>query len=109
MSVIEACVLACIICNIVTALVLVWVQVQLRDLRKAWAKSETSRLDRGLRLTVAEKQIRDTRTGLRELCRAVGMIDRDVQELINGAYEGSGDDHEARCLGCTACMRGDCN
>lgn len=109
MSVIEVCIVACIVCNIATALVLVWVQVQLRDLRKAWAKSEVSSLDRGLRLTVVEKQVRETRAGVRELSRTVGMIDRDVQELTNGAYAGSGDDHEARCLGCAACVRGDCN
>lgn len=109
MSVIEACTLACIVCNIATALVLVWVQVQLRDLRKAWAKSEVSGLDRGLRLTVVEKQVREMRTGVRELSRTVGMIDRDVQELNDGKYPGGGDDHEARCLGCSACMRGDCS
>ena len=109
MSVIEVCIVACIVCNIATALVLVWVQVQLRDLRKAWAKSEVSSLDQGLRLTVVEKQVRETRAGVRELSRTVGMIDRDVQELTNGAYAGSGDDHEARCLGCAACVRGDCN
>lgn len=109
MSVIEVCIVACIVCNIATALVLVWVQVQLRDLRKAWAKSEVSSLDRGLRLTVVEKQVRETRAGVRELSRTVGMIDRDAQELTNGAYAGSGDDHEARCLGCAACVRGDCN
>lgn len=109
MSVIEVCIVACIVCNIATALVLVWVQVQLRDLRKAWAKSEVSSLDRGLRLTVVEKQVRETRAGVRELSRTVGTIDRDVQELTNGAYAGSGDDHEARCLGCAACVRGDCN
>ena len=109
MSVIEACTIACIVCNIATALVLLWIQVQLRDLRKAWARSEVSRLDRGLRLTVAEKQIKDMRTGVRELSATVGMIDRDVQQLTNGAYAGAGDDHEARCLGCSACMRGDCN
>ena len=83
--------------------------MQLRDLRKAWAKSEVSSLDRGLRLTVVEKQVRETRAGVRELSRTVGMIDQDVQELTNGAYAGSGDDHETRCLGCTACMRGDCS
>lgn len=109
MSVIEARTLACIVCNIATALVLVWVQVQLRDLRKAWAKSEVSGLDRGLRLTVVEKQVREMRTGVRELSRTVGMIDRDVQELNDGKYPGGGDDHEARCLGCSACMRGDCS
>lgn len=109
MSVIEACTLACIVCNIATALVLVWVQAQLRDLRKAWAKSEVSGLDRGLRLAVVEKQVREMRAGVRELSRTVGMIDQDVQELNDGKYPGSGDDHEARCLGCSACMRGDCS
>ena len=109
MSVIEACTLACIVCNIAAALVLVWVQAQLRDLRKAWAKSEVSGLDRGLRLTVVEKQVREMRAGVRELSRTVGMIDQGVQELNDGKYPGSGDDHEARCLGCSACMRGDCS
>lgn len=109
MSVIEACVLACIVCNIATALVLVWIQVQLRDLRKAWAKSEVSSLDRGLRLTVVEKQVRETRTGVRELSRTVGMIDRDVQELNADKYPDSNGDHEAYCFGCSACMRGDCD
>lgn len=95
--------------NVATALVLVGVQVQLRDLRKAWAKSEVSSLDRGLRLTVVEKQVRETRAGVRELSRTVGMIDQDVQELNDGKYPGSAGDHEARCLGCSACMRGDCS
>ena len=109
MSVIEACTLACIVCNIAAALVLVWVQAQLRDLRKAWAKSEVSGLDRGLRLTVVEKQVKDMRAGVRELSRTVGMIDRDVQDLNEGKYPGSSDDHEARCAGCGLCARGDCN
>lgn len=110
MSVIEACVFACVACNIVaTALVLLRVQVQLRDLRKAWAKTEVSALDHGLRLTVVEKQVRETRAGVRELSALVGTIDQDVQELNGDKYPGSGNDHEARCLGCRACMRGDCN
>lgn len=109
MSVIEVCALACIVCNIATMLVLAWTQAQLRDLRKAWAKSEVSSLDRGLRLTVIEKQVKEMRTGVRELSALVGAIDRDVQDLNDGKYPGSDDDHEARCLGCRACMRGDCN
>lgn len=110
MSVIEACVFVCVVCNVIaTALVLLRVQAQLRDLRMAWVRIEASDLDHGLRLTVVEKQIKDMRAGVRELSATVGMVDRDVQELTNGAYAGSGDDHEARCLGCRACMRGDCN
>lgn len=110
MSVIEVCIFACVACNMVaTALVLLRVQVQVRDLRKAWAKTEVSSLDRGLRLTVVEKQVREMRTGVRELSEVVGMIDQDVQDLNDGKYSGSDDDHEARCLGCRACMRGDCN
>nr|DAQ58040.1 MAG TPA: 4Fe-4S binding domain protein [Caudoviricetes sp.] len=110
MSVIEVCIFACVACNVIaTALVLLRVQVQVRDLRKAWAKTEVSALDRGLRLTVVEKQVKDMRAGVRELSRTVGMIDRDVQELNEGKYPGSDDDHEARCAGCGLCMRGDCN
>lgn len=109
MSVIETCIVVCIVCNIATMLVLAWTQAQLWDLRKAWTRHEVSRLDRGLRLTVVEKQVKDMRAGVRELSRTVGMIDRDVQELNEGKYPGSGDDHEARCLGCSVCMRGDCN
>lgn len=110
MSVIEVCIFACVACNVIaTALVLLRVQVQVRDLRKAWAKTEVSGLNRGLRLTVVEKQVKDMRAGVRELSALVGVIDRDVQELNEGEYPGSSDDHEARCLGCRACMRGDCN
>lgn len=110
MSVIEVCIFTCVACNMVaTALVLLRVQVQVRDLRKAWAKTELSSLDRGLRLTVVEKQVREMRAGVRELSEVVGMIDQDVQDLNDGKYPGSGDDHEARCLGCSACMRGDCS
>ena len=109
MSVTTIGVIVALWCNAATGLVLLQVQAQLRDLRKAWVRIEASDLDHGLRLTVAEKQIKDMRTGARELSRTVGMIDRDVQELTNGAYTGSGDDHEARCLGCSACMRGDCS
>ena len=109
MSVITIGVIVALWCNAATGLVLLQVQAQLRDLRKAWARIEASDLDHGLRLTVAEKQIKDMRTGARELSRTVGMIDRDVQELNDGKYPGSGEDHEARCLGCSACMRGDCN
>lgn len=109
MSVTTIGVIVALWCNVATALVLVGVQVQLRDLRKAWAKSEVSSLDRGLRLTVVEKQVRETRAGVRELSRTVGMIDQDVQELNGGKYPGSAGDHEARCLGCSACMRGDCS
>lgn len=110
MSVIEVCVFACVACNVIaTALVLLRVQVQVRDLRKAWAKTEVSALDRGLRLTVVEKQVKDMRAGVRDLSATVGMVDRDVQDLMSEAYPGSDDDHEARCLGCRACMRGDCN
>ena len=110
MSVIEGCVFACVACNMVApALGLLRGQVQGRDLRKAWAKTEVSSLDRGLRLTVVEKQVREMRTGVRELSEVVGMIDQDVQDLNGDKYSGSDDDHEARCLGCRACMRGDCN
>lgn len=109
MSVIEVCALACIVCNIATALVLLWVQAQLRDVRKAWSKTELSDFDHGLRLTVVEKRLREMQAGVRELSRTVGMIDRDVQELNEGKYPGSSDDHEARCAGCGLCARGDCN
>ena len=109
MSVTTIGVIVALWCNVATALALMWVQVQLRDLRKAWTRHEVSRLDRGLRLTVVEKQVKDMRAGVRELSRTVGMIDRDVQELNEGKYPGSGDDHEARCAGCGLCMRGDCN
>lgn len=109
MSVIETCIAVCIVCNLATMLVLVWAQVQLRDVRKAWSKTELSTLDYGLRLTVVEKRLREMQAGVRELSRTVGMIDRDVQGLNDGKYPGSDDDHEARCLGCAACMRGDCN
>lgn len=109
MSVTTIGVIVALWCNVATALVLVGVQVQLRDLRKAWAKSEVSGLDRGLRLTVVEKQVREMRAGVRELSEVVGAIDRDVQELNDGKYPGSVGDHEARCLGCSACMRGDCS
>lgn len=109
MSVTTIGVIVALWCNAATGLVLLQVQAQLRDLRKAWVRIEASDLDHGLRLTVVEKQARETRAGVRELSRTVGMIDRDVQELTNGAYAGSGDDHETRCLGCTACMRGDCS
>lgn len=109
MSVTTIGVIVALACNAATALVLLQVQAQLRDLRKAWARIEASDLDHGLRLTVVEKQVRETRAGVRELSRAVGMIDQDVQELNEGKYPGSAGDHEARCLGCSACMRGDCN
>ena len=109
MSVITIGVIVALACNAATALVLLQVQAQLRDLRKAWVRIEASDLDHGLRLTVAEKQFKDMRAGVRELSRTVGMIDQDVQELNDGKYPGSGDDHEARCLGCSACMRGDCS
>lgn len=109
MSVIETCIAACVVCNIATMLVLVWVQAQVRDVRKAWSKTELSALDYGLRLTVVEKRLREMQAGVRELSRTVGMIDQDVQELNDGKYPGSDDDHEARCLGCSACMRGDCS
>ena len=109
MSVTTISLIVALACNAATALVLLQVQAQLRDLRKAWIRIEASDLDHGLRLTVAEKNVKDLRRGVRELSTVVGMIDRDVQELTSGAYAGSGDDHEARCLGCTACMRGDCN
>lgn len=92
-----------------TALVLTRILADLRDVRKAWSKTELSALDYGLRLTVVEKRMREMQAGVRELSRAVGMIDQDVQELNQGKYPGSDDDHEARCLGCSACMRGDCN
>ena len=109
MSVITIGVIVALACNAATALVLLQVQAQLRDLRKAWVRIEASDLDHGLRLTVTEKQFKDMRAGVRELSRTVGMIDQDVQELNDGKYPGSAGDHEARCLGCSACMRGDCN
>lgn len=109
MSVTTIGVIVALWCNAATALVLLQVLAQLRDLRKAWVRIEASDLDHGLRLTVAEKQFKDMRAGVRELSRTVGMIDRDVQELNDGKYPGGGDDHEARCLGCSACMRGDCS
>nr|DAN77515.1 MAG TPA: hypothetical protein [Bacteriophage sp.] len=109
MSVITIGVIVALACNAATALVLLQVQAQLRDLRKAWVRIEASDLDHGLRLTVAEKQFKDMRAGVRELSRTVGMIDQDVQELNDSKYPGSAGDHEARCLGCSACMRGDCN
>lgn len=109
MTVIETCIAVCIVCNIVIMLVLMWTQAQLRDLRKAWSKLELSTLDYGLRLTVVEKRLREMQAGARELSRTVGMIDRDVQELNEGKYPGSDDDHEARCAGCGLCMRGDCS
>lgn len=109
MSVTTIGVIVALWCNAATALVLLQVLAQLRDLRKAWVRIEASDLDHGLRLTVAEKQFKDMRAGVRELSRTVGMIDQDVQELNDGKYPGSGDDHEARCLGCSACMRGDCS
>lgn len=109
MSVIEMCIAVRIVCNIATMLVLVWVQAQVRDARKAWSKTELSDFDHGLRLTVVEKRLREMQAGVRELSATVGMIDRDVQELNGGKYPGSADDHEARCLGCRACMRGDCS
>lgn len=109
MSVIETCVVVCIVCNIATMLVLAWVQAQLWDVRKAWSKTELSALDYELRLTVVEKRLREMQAGVRELSRTVGMIDRDVQELNEGACPGSSDDHEARCAGCRLCMRGDCS
>lgn len=109
MSVIETCVVVCIVCNIATMLVLAWVQAQLWDVRKAWSKTELSALDYGLRLTVIEKRLREMQAGVRELSRTVGMIDRDVQDLNEGKCPGSSDDHEARCAGCRLCMRGDCS
>ena len=109
MSVITIGVIVALACNAATALVLLQVQAQLRDLRKAWVRIEASDLDHGLRLTVAEKQFKDMRAGVRELSRTVGMIDQDVQELNDGKYPGSAGDHEARCRGCSACMRGDCS
>nr|DAS73456.1 MAG TPA: 4Fe-4S dicluster domain protein [Caudoviricetes sp.] len=109
MSVTTIGVIVALWCNAATALVLLQVQAQLRDLRKAWARIEASDLDHGLRLTVAEKNVKDLRRGARELSTVVGMIDRDVQELNDGKYPGSAGDHEARCLGCSACVRGDCS
>ena len=109
MSVTTIGVIVALWCNVATALVLLQVQAQLRDLRRAWVRIEASDLDHGLRLTVVEKRMREMQAGVRELSRAVGMIDHDVQELNEGKYPGSDDDHEARCLGCRACMRGDCN
>lgn len=109
MSVTTIGVIAALACNAATGLVLTRILVDLRDLRKAWVRVEASDLDHGLRLTVVEKQVREMRTGVRELSEVVGMIDQDVQDLNEGKYPGSDDDHEARCLGCRACMRGDCN
>ena len=109
MSVTTIGVIVALACNAATALVLLQVQAQLRDLRKAWVRIEASDLDHGLRLTVVEKQVREMRAGVRELSEVVGMIDQDVQDLNDGKYPGSDDDHEARCLGCRACMRGDCS
>lgn len=109
MSEIDTSLVACIVCNIATMLVLAWVQVQLRDVREAWSKTELSALDYELRLTVVEKRLREMQAGVRELSRTVGMIDRDVQELNEGACPGSSDDHEARCAGCRLCARGDCS
>lgn len=109
MSVTTIGVIVALACNAATGLVLTRILVDLRDLRKAWVRVEASDLDHGLRLTVVEKQVREMRTGVRELSRTVGMIDQDVQDLNEGKYPGSDDDHEARCLGCRACMRGDCN
>lgn len=109
MSVTTACLIAALACNAATGLVLTRILVDLRDLRKAWVRVEASDLDHGLRLTVVEKQIKDMCTGTRELSRTVGMIDLDVRDLMSDACPGSDDDHEARCLGCRACMRGDCN
>lgn len=109
MSVTTIGVIVALACNAATALVLLRVQAQLRDLRKAWVRIEASDLDHGLRLTVVEKQVKDMRAGVRDLSATVGMVDRDVQDLMSDAYPGGDDDHEARCLGCRACMRGDCN
>lgn len=109
MSVTTIGVIVALACNAATGLVLTRILVDLRDLRKAWVRVEASDLDHGLRLTVVEKHIKDMRTGTRELSRTVGMIDRDVRDLMSDACSGSDDDHEARCLGCRACMRGDCN
>lgn len=109
MSVTTIGVIAALASNAATGLVLARILADLRDVQKAWVRIEASDLDHGLRLTVTEKQIKDMRTGVRELSRTVGMIDRDVQNLNGGKYPGSDDDHEARCLGCAACMRGDCN
>lgn len=92
-----------------TGLVLTRILADLRDVRKAWARTEMTGLDHGLRITVAEKHVSDLKRGARELSTVVGMIDQDVQELSAGKYPGSDDDHEARCLGCGACMKGDCN
>lgn len=99
------CLIVALACNAATAFVLLQVQAQLRDLRKAWIRIEASDLDHGLRLTVAEKNVKDLRRGVRELSTVVGMIDRDVQDMTGAEPV----DHEARCLGCRACMRGDCN
>lgn len=109
MSVITIGVIAALACNTATALVLTRILADLRDVRKAWARTEMTGLDHGLRITVAEKHVADLRRGARELSTVVGMIDQDVQELNEGKYPGSGDDHEARCAGCGLCMRGDCN
>lgn len=109
MSVTTIGIIAALACNAATGLVLARILADLRDVQKAWVRTEASGLDHGLRLTVLEKQVKDMRAGVRELSATVGMIDRDVQDMTNGQYDGSGDDHEARCLGCTACMRGDCN
>lgn len=109
MSEIDTSLVACIVCSIAIWLVLAWVQAQLRDVREAWSKTELSAIDYELRLTVVEKRLREMQAGVRELSRTVGMIDQDVQELNDGKYPGSDDDHEAKCAGCRLCARGDCN
>lgn len=109
MSVTTIALVAALACNAATALVLTRMLADLRDVRKAWARTEMTGLDHGLRITVAEKHVSDLKRGARELSTVVGMIDRDVQELNEGKHEGSADDHEVRCLGCRACMRGDCS
>nr|DAV40595.1 MAG TPA: hypothetical protein [Caudoviricetes sp.] len=88
-----------------TGLVLTRILADLRDVRKAWARTEMTGLDHGLRLTVTEKHVADLKRGARELSAVVGMIDRDVQDMTGAETV----DHEARCLGCRACMRGDCD
>lgn len=105
MSVTTIGLIAALWCNAATALVLTRILADLRDVRKAWARIEASDLDHGLRLTVAEKHVADLKRGARELSTVVGMIDRDVQDMTGAESV----DHEARCLGCRACMRGDCN
>lgn len=105
MSVITIGLIATLACNAATALVLTRILADLRDVRKAWARTEMTGLDHGLRITVAEKHVSDLKRGVRELSTVVGMIDRDVQDMTGAESV----DHEARCLGCRACMRGDCN